>query len=183
MRGQAMLDYLVVLVIVLVIGLIYLALSSALPAAGQNIQNAQYATFWRSQARPFTVGDSHYEINNSRLYLALEVQTEDVFNLSGLEVNGTPLAFYQYDAAYGDGLGSLLCSASSCTGGGCSCNATLKPRSPGVLVSEPYRDATTICGPNQAQGRLILKLTYYRTTDITTNFTETGLVPLPVDCG
>ncbi len=181
-RGQAVIDYLMVLMIVMVIALIVIGLSVDLPIMGQSIQGQRQAGYWRDQARPFTVTEAFYRRNVSRFYLALEVQEDDRFNLTGLFVNNTQLAFYDYNPAAGDGIGTLVCGASACQTSPCSCDDSMRPRAPGRIVTEPYLDASTICGPNQQQTPLDVRLVYFRPAEPGRNLTETGSVVLPFSC-
>lgn len=180
-KGQALIDYLMVLMILLVVTLAFMGLSELLPVFGQSVHNTQNADFWKLQARPMAVADATYHSNDSRLYLALVMQEDDAFNLSGLYVNGTRLAFYAYDPTASDGLGTLYCDSSSCSGG-CTCAAAIKPHTPLILVTEPYSSVGVLCGPNRQQGSVVPRLTYYRPTDASANFTEKGLVELPISC-
>jgi hypothetical protein len=175
-------DYLIILAVVLVIALVVIGLSIDLPGIAQSLQNKGQLDFWHNQARPFVITDAFYRVNNSRFYLEVEVREDDTFNLTGLFINNTQVAFYEYDATAAEGVGSILCDASTCQTSPCICNQNVRPHTPISIVSETVDWTPSVCALGAQQTPLALSLVYFRLADNVRNLTELGPVPLPFSC-
>ncbi|MDE1797998.1 MAG: hypothetical protein KGH63_01150 [Candidatus Micrarchaeota archaeon] len=182
LRGQAVMDYVIIASVGLTIALVVLGLASSLPDFGQSIQNKLQGDYWHAQARPFVVPDAFYRESSSRFYLALEVEEPEAFNLTGVFINGTQVAFYTYNPAATDGVGVLQCTSGTCQSTPCTCDYPMRSSSSTRIVTETYFNVFSTCGATGAQSPLDVKFVYFRPSDPTRNLTEIGVVPLPFSC-
>lgn len=181
-RGQATIEYILILAIAFVIVLIGIGLYGYLVDSGQELQNSQLRLYWSQQARPFIIEDSHYYKADHRFYLGIRSLAGEELNISGLMLNNTPLSLYQYDSTQTDDLGLSLCTHIDCTAFACACSVRMRPSTAISLVSQQYSSPEELCGSNQQDGKLILLITYNRPNDLGVNYTQTSLVPLPFTC-
>lgn len=180
--GQATVDYIIITVVALLVGLLAAGLLGFIPNTGLDISAKNAQDFWRDQARPFTVAESVYRTNVSRLYLALELQPLDTFNLTGVFLNNTQVAFWDYSETAADNIGALRCGASACQAGPCTCDRPVRPLNTLRIATEAYSDGLTLCGPNARKGELQLAMVYFRPLEKNRNLTETGFLALPFAC-
>jgi len=183
-RGQATVEYLIILAIGLTIALIGIGLYGFFPDVSQDLQNNQLQIYWREQARPFLVEDAIYDKTNQRFYVALRSLANEEFNITGIYLNNTQLSFFKYNSyALPDFLGQSLCPELSCADvSNCPCSAPIRPSTEFSVVSEKFSNQNVLCGASGSGGRLNISLIYNRPNDISVNFTQTSPVPLFFVC-
>lgn len=180
-KGQTTVDYVLVLGVVLVIGLLAVGLSGAWPDLALNSRNQQAIGFWRDQVRPITITEAHYDMSDKRLYLSLQTQVDERLELSGLYLENKQMAVYAYDPA---GSHVLKCDLSGCSTLGCECDMPLNPRRSERIVTENFTAAGLDPGCTQSGtvSRLPISLTYYRPAEPSRNLTQNATVDLVFDC-
>ncbi len=178
-RGQALVDYVVIMGVVLVLALIVLGLLGFLPDLAFGYKNRQSIVFWRDQARPITIIEAHYRMSNSHLFLSMQTQTDEPLNLTGLYADGKQVAIYSYVPFYGGD--SLVCNATSCLSAPCTCSLPLAPRADVPLRTEAFGNGLG-CRTAGTQIPMPVQLRYARANDGSRSFTQNGSVELIVDC-
>lgn len=181
LRGQTTVDYILVLAVVLMIGLLALGLSGAWPDFALNSRNQQAATFWRDQVRPITITEAHYDMSDKKLFFTMQTQTDESLVLAGLFLDGLQMAAYAYDAG---GAHTLMCTRASCPALGCVCDYTLYPRRKEKIITEDFTAAGIDPGCRQsgAISSLPIKLVYYRPSAASQNLSQNATVDLVFDC-
>jgi len=181
LHGQTTIDYVLVLSVVLMIGLIALGLSSAWPDFALNSRNQQAVTFWRDQARPITITEAHYDMSDNKLFFTMQTQIDERLELSGFYLDGLQMSVSAYDAG---GSHTLMCNRASCPALGCVCDYPLYPRRKELAITEDIAAVgiNTGCRQSGEISRLPLAMTYYRPADAARTLVQNATVELVFDC-
>ncbi|VVB56597.1 Uncharacterised protein [uncultured archaeon] len=177
-KGQGLVDYVIILGVVLVLALIVLALFGGWPDLALSYQNRQAVTFWRDQARPITVLEAHYRMSDRELYMSLQTQADEAFNLTALYADGNRLALYLHPVSGGE---TQACDVSSCLSFGCTCNVALAPHARVPIRTEPFGSGLG-CQQAGRQVAMPLQMNYVRSSDGSRTLYENSTIRLVVDC-
>lgn len=180
-RGQAALEYLIGLALVLILAFVALSLLGIIPSFVILSGNQPSKTYWTANARPFAAVDSMYEEGNSRGYIAFENMMDEPLNLTSIYVNGTQVGYYEYNETYSENKGSSALQTPGCTPPDCIYNILVGPRALQRIVTDPFMSADQICGAGGQEGKVPLTIGYTR-PNATNNFTETGQDGLVFTC-
>lgn len=161
-RGQAALEYVIGLAVLLVLSLAVLALLGGIPDFGINIENRHAENFWKEQARPFTIQEANYKAQNKYAYIALENMERESLNLTSIFVNGSQLGFYEYDPTYTDGRGQSALVTPGCTPPQCNYSFVFAPREVRRLATDAFLSADDICGVGGQTGKMGFEFAYRR---------------------
>ncbi|GEM_PF-7117603 len=182
-KGQASLEYLVILATMLILSLAVLSFLGFVPDFGISIENRHAENFWRDQARPFTIAESNYLVENRRGYLAIQNMESESLNLSSIYINGSQVAYYEYNATYSDGVGPSALITPGCTAPDCNYSFVLQPRQVRVIVTDSFMSADEICGVGGAQGKVPFYLEYHRRQyNTAAKFTQLSPLELVLTC-
>lgn len=181
LQGQSTVDYILILSVVMLIGLLTIGLSSSWPDFALNSRNQQAATFWRDQVRPITITEAHYDISDKKLYFVMQTQTDERLELAGLFLDGLQMSVYAYAPG---GAHVQMCSRLSCPALFCSCDYPLYPRRLERAVTEDFTASGIDPGCRQSgeTSRLPLSLKYYRQAEPGRNLSQNTTVDLVFDC-
>ncbi len=179
LRGQSLLDYVIIVGVALVIALVALGLLGFWPTVTLDFQTRQAITYWQDQARPITV-DAVYNPSTGRVEFALQTQIDEPITLTQLSVDGMPLSLFAYDANPGH-VGAGVCNQAACRLIPCTCAISLPPRSIVRVVSEPVSDIVQ-CGGAKTGLLRPLTLSYVMPVDVSTTLNESGPLNLNIVC-
>jgi hypothetical protein len=177
-RGQTTVDYILVLAVVLLIGLLALGLSGGWPDFALNAKNRQAEVFWQDQTRPITIPEAHYDMSDKTLFFAMQTQVDEPLVLTKLFLGEKQMALSTYSGA------TLMCDAASCWGAGCTCTYPLNPRRRELAITEDMSAAGIDPGCRQTGtfSRLPLQLVYYRPSEPGRMLSQNATVDLVFDC-
>lgn len=181
-KGQAIVDYMIVLIIVLIIAMLVIIFLGFVPDFAQDIRIRHSQDFWNKHARPFSVSDVHYNKDYSRLYIALTSHIDDKVILRSISFSDDQLAYYEYSQGSYQDAGTLWCDKASCQGTSCACTLKIKPHNTVQIVTEQYSTPTELCGSNQRSGELNFTIVYSRNNEQTVNLTQMANIPLAFYC-
>jgi hypothetical protein len=86
MRGQGATEYLVLLAAVLIIALVSLALLGFFPGMASDAKISQSSSYWRSEAKPFSINEHSLQSGNLTLIIQLKDATGE-FTLTNISVD------------------------------------------------------------------------------------------------
>ena len=187
-RGQTTLDYILVLAVVLLIGLIALGLSGTWPDLALNTRNQQSVTFWRDQVRPITIPEAYYNYSltfgSGQTYaMLIQTQIDEPLVLTGIFIDGVQIAIRNSGGTY-------QCNPQTCRVSQnpvpCSCTLALGPRQKTrikVGIGSGTDNLGTLgCTFNGQIIRVPVNLVYYRPSEPNRNLSENTTVDMPVTC-
>jgi hypothetical protein len=176
LKGQSLVDFIVVLAVVLLIGLVAIELLSFWPDITLNIKENTAARFWET-AKPISIIEAHYSMSNKALFLSLRTKSGEQFNLSELWANGKQLAFYRHDP---EGMGILACNQPTCNEG-CTCDLPLAPSASTLVRTEAFGEGLG-CRKSGMRISMQISLAYFRADDPANILFQNSTVPLIADC-
>ena len=176
-KGQGLVDFVIILGVLLILGLLAMALLSFWPDVTLGVRDQASSSFWRTQARPIAITEAHYRISTSELYLSLRAESDEQFNLSGLWADGQHVAIYSHAPAGGD---PLRCSAGACSGG-CTCSLALPPRASVLMRTEAFGGGLG-CRSSGMGVRLPIAFTYFRVSEPARTLIQNSTISLVADC-
>ena len=97
--GQGATEYLVVLSVVLIIGLVSVSLLGFFPGTASGISETASQAYWQGEAAPFRVNEANL-VGDSQFAFALENAGADAVTLVGVMVNGNLASFGEYGTTY-----------------------------------------------------------------------------------
>ena len=182
-RGQTSVDYILVLAVVLLIGLIALGLSGTWPDLALNSRNQQSVTFWRDQARPITIPEAYYNyrsigINHANFSMLFQTQIDEPLVLAGIFIDGVQRTMSDPVS------GNYYCSTSWTCNPSCACNLALNPRGK-VRVTVGWTGDSLGSQGCRANGQIVrvpVSLVYYRPTEPNRNLSENTTIDLAATC-
>ncbi len=177
-KGQSLVDFILILGVLLVLGLLAAGLLSFWPDVTLGIRDQASDSFWRTQARPITITEAHYRMGDGELYLSLRVESDEAFHLGGLWVDNKHLAVYSYDPAGGD---VLKCSSASCQSLPCTCDLALPPRTSVLMRTEAFGGGLG-CRSSGMSVSIPVALSYFRSSEPSRSLMENSTIPLVADC-
>ena len=180
LRGQSLLDYVIMVGVALLIALVALGLLGFWPTVTLDFQTRQAISYWQDQARPITV-DAMYSPASGTVDMALQTQIDEPITLTSMALNGTTLAFYRYDTSQPNDIGALMCNRASCRSNPCTCAINLPPRAMVRIVSESVSDIVPCSGSKTGLLRQ-LNLSYSLSADQGTMLNESGPLDLNIVC-
>jgi len=182
MRGQAVIDYLILIALVLLMAIITIALFGVFPDFGRGVQTKHAQDFWKNQARPFTINEAHYDASNGRIYLAIKSHSNKGLKIKKLYLNNTQLSLFNFSEPDLEGVGRSLCDSATCITSGCNCELNMTPYSTNMVTTEYFAEESEICGQQIKNALLNLELLYSDSNGQIDVYREEGSFYLVVNC-
>jgi hypothetical protein len=181
-KAQAIVDYMIVLIIVLIIAMLVIIFLGFVPEFAQDIRIKHSQDFWNKHARPFSISNIYYDNDYGRLYLAITSHDDDKIILRAIKFSDTQLAYTDYLEGSYQGVGALRCPKASCQGVSCDCTLKVGAHETVSIVTEPYSNSVDVCGTNERNGELNLTLVYSRNNEQSLNLSQTSNIPVAFYC-
>jgi hypothetical protein len=138
LKAQLSTEYLIIMALVLLIAFVLISFLNFFPNFYISFGYAFNKNFWEKYSEPFAIYNPHYKNSTLRLYFAIESKSPLNLTINAIEINNTKLALFLYNQSNPEGVGSALCSQSSCIYNPCTCTIPLSPYSNISLVTEKY---------------------------------------------
>lgn len=88
-KGQGATEYLVLLAAVLIIALVSLALLGFFPGMASDAKISQSASYWRSEAKPFSILEHSLDTATDQLTLVLQLkEATGAFKITNISIDG-----------------------------------------------------------------------------------------------
>lgn len=181
MKGQVVIEYLILVAVVLLVAIMTIALFGMFPDFARGIQTKHSQDFWKNQAMPFSVSEAYFDSSTARAYLVIKSHSDEELKIKKLYLNNTQLSIFNFSEPDLEGVGASYCDSYACSGG-CNCQLNISPFGETALTTESFASEEEICGQKIKNAILNFELIYSERADLVNNYVQTGAFPLVIEC-